>query len=265
VVAVHFEDSQGNPRTSEVIILSLVNSYTVRVDRPLYLPKGGYTFTLKIPTFVDPLTDIETDISKAALRPDTLLNEVVRRILVAPEILGLSSGSDPMEMAFADPDSDPYPRNDNPAEPSTSPPLLTSQIDDQGSRKDFFLTEEEADKMVKFRNWDQDLLFVRAGVYHDAFQEAMDDTADSIRVLYWNVDLQEFQYFSYKGMVLITQEDRGTVLASNYPAGVIRLANEEDDGGLSDTYYQLLSTVIRQILPDNTVDIITLDEFVRLP
>lgn len=239
----------------EFTVAKVLNDQTLRLDRKFPLLGGLY--------------DYETTFSYVS-RVDVLLNNVVRKVTadlsgIMPYYGNKSSITfNPwvLHTRFPDPDPDPYPRNDFGT--PVAPPLLDSEISDEGGREEFLWDEETADKLVKFRNWDQDLTVVSMGLLQEPFVEGMDDNADSIVVLYWDVHNQEFEEYAFRGSIMITSESQGVVAASAYPNALIKLKDYNDTDGLNETNYELKNTVIRQLLPDNTVDIITIEEFVRV-
>lgn len=237
-------------------VRSVPNSYTIRISPRFSEASGRYPYEL-IFNYVD--------------KPAVLLNEVVRRkrlnvLELMPYYQGTGNPSYTpwlIDTSFADPDPDPYPRNAYGV--AGTPPLLTSQIGDENGQIGLLQTAAEAETLVKFRNWDQELFFVNPGLMQEHFLEPMDDTLnDGVRMLFWDVNLQDYVWYSFRGLVIISTEQVGVVNASSYPTGVIRLVDQYDSTGRADAQYMLLNTIVRQILPDNSVDIIAIDEFVRL-
>jgi hypothetical protein len=248
----------------EYTVASVPNENTIKLSKAFHQDSGEYDYTIYY-QYVNHV--------------DVLLNNVVRRKLVnvqalIPAYAGMTGSSfyAPwiIDTAFADPDPDPYPRNAYiypVGSTPPAPPLLTSEIGDQNGEQGLLLSEDEASKMVKFRNWDQELFVVVpfSGLLQEPLTEAMDDLSDGTRMLFWNVAKQDFQEFSFRGTIIATSTQVGSFSASDYPNGVIRLSSVDDNVGLNDALYILINTVVHQILPDNSVDIVAIDEFVRIP
>jgi len=147
----------------------------------------------------------------------------------------------------------------------SSPPLLTSQISDEGGEEQFHLDEVTAEKMVKFRNWDQSLFVVSTGVLEEEFQDPMDDSSDGSVYLYWHIGEADFVEYTFRGLVLMTRESIGDVSVSDYPHGLVSLIDREDTEGLDGSTMTLVRVVVKQVLEDNTVDMLAFDELVRIP
>lgn len=237
-------------------VLRVYNENTLRVHPKFGNASGKYAYEMDF--------EYVTNVRVA-------LNTVTRKLsldlsgLMPYYATGFSGSYAPwlIETSFPDPDPDPYPRNAY-GTPG-APPLLTSQIGDENGELGLLETPEEAEKLVKFRNWDQEMIVLTPELMLESFAEPMDDTvSDGVRMLFWNVSMQDFVEYSFSGLVIITSVSSGVANASQYPKGLIRLANRNDVSGLNDTQYQVLSSVVRQIMPDNTVNILALDELVRL-
>ena len=203
------------------------------------------------------------------------LNEVTRRVLAnfpetspySPAYTAGATGFTPwiIETAFKDPDSDPYPRNPHNPNYATPPaPLLTNDIHSDSGEVDLLLGSTAADKMIKFRNWDQDLIVAGMGIMVEEPITDMDDLGDAISVLYWDVANQVQRKMVYQGTVAMTSTYQGVVPAVSYPNGLLRLVDAYDASGLNDATYALWNTVVRQIRHDGLVDLTQVDEFVRL-
>ena len=252
----------GTPRTVEFTIVETINRTTAKLDRPFVFSTATskvFEFTLRFPY-----------IQKA----DVLLNEVVRRKRI--DINELKPGYAPVgtvfiETRFKDPDPDPYPRNrSNFNFPTPTPPLLTSEIhngpggEGESGERDLLLEEAVADKMVKFRNWDQDMIVMTPGTYMDAFEEPMDDLSDGSLMYFWSLAESRVVTFSFRGTVLITKESLGSVPISQYPNGLIQVESEVDTTEVFDPIMNLKRTEVRQILPDNSIELVSFYELVRI-
>jgi len=245
-------------------VLDVINSDTLKIHQPFSGASGRYDYAIT---------------SEEAPEVRVMLNEVVRKLN-----LGLtgtysfysdayvnqagSTGYSPWNQTvnFPDPDPDPYPRNpDNPElYGATGPLLLDSEIEEEGGEVDHLLDDEESEKMVKWRNWDQDHINSSFGLLQEEITNAVDDLADDISVLFWNVSNQEFVKHVYSGTVIETSMLQGVVDAADYPNGLIRLVDAFDSDKLDEAQYSLKNTVVRQILPDNSVEISALQELVRI-
>jgi hypothetical protein len=238
----------------EYTISNVRDRESLVISRPFLSEKGDYDFII---------TPLKVE------KIDVLLNAVVRRCVVP--IGGLFPTGFPLQQdylvtAFPDPDPDPYPRNkNNPNLPIPASPLLTSDISDEGGEAQFLLDEDTADKMVKFRNWDQSLIVINPGIIEEEFQDPMDDTSEGSVYLYWSIGDADFVEYTFRGLVLMTREEVGEVSAADYPHAVVALKNDEDTQGLSDTTMTLVRVVVRQVLDDNSVDMLAFDELVRIP
>ena len=236
-------------------VIDVLNDKTIKINEPFGGDSGRYAY------------EVDTEIVRQI---DVLFNNVVRKLKVNLNKLSGVPGENWVTVNFPDPDPDPYPRNPgNPFIAPTAPPLLTGQVHPEGGESNFFLTEEEADKMVKWRNWDQDMAFFIGVGTGSPLQEDlnsatnMDDLADGIKVLWWNPTTGEFVTHVYSGTLVETSEEAGTVFVSDYPNGMIRVFDTTDTDDLTLTSYRLKNTVIRQILPDNSITLVQVDEFVR--
>lgn len=243
----------------EFTVSEILSSDTIRLDRKFPLTSGKYRYQVSL-SYMDQV--------------DVMLNNVTRRVeLDLKHTMPWYDNFDPdgdyapwkLVAAFQDPDNDAYPRNNSGFFEQGTPPLLNSGIDDQGSEDLHQLSVSQARKMVKFRNWDQELVVVNMGLLQEPLTDSLDDNADSIRVIYWNVADLTFVEYAFRGMLLITSESLGTVAAVDHPEALIRVENTSVTEGLNDTHYELRITVIHQLLPDHTMDIMTIEEFVRLP
>jgi hypothetical protein len=142
--------------------------------------------------------------------------------------------------------------------------LLTNDIHSDSGEVDLLLGSTAADKMIKFRNWDQDLIVAGMGIMVEEPITDMDDLGDAISVLYWDVANQVQRKMVYQGTVAMTSTYQGVVPAVSYPNGLLRLVDAYDASGLNDATYALWNTVVRQIRHDGLVDLTQVDEFVRL-
>ena len=114
---------------------------------------------------------------------------------------------------FPDPTPGPYPRNPaNSTYPTPAPPLLDKQIHDDSGAVDLLLSAGEADKLVKWRNWDQ-LVFVvstlvnptvNAGDYPDA-RIRVDSAPGPGTYQLWQVDVKQVEDRGY--VVVSTQQE----------------------------------------------------------
>ena len=118
--------------------------------------------------------------------------------------------------------------------------------------------------MVKFRNWDQDMIVMTPGTYMDAFEEPMDDLSDGSLMYFWSLAESRVVTFSFRGTVLITKESLGSVPISQYPNGLIQVESEVDTTEVFDPVMNLKRTEVRQILPDNSVELVSFYELVRI-
>ena len=245
-------------------ILKVINSNTIKIHQAFSGTSGRYTYSV---------TREEVPEVKV------LLNEVVRKVNLGftgtygfysdSYINGVgSTGFQPWNQVvnFPDPDPDPYPRNlDNPfIYGATGPQLLDSEIEEEGGEADHLLSTDEADKMVKWRNWDQDITDIGLGLIQEPINNALDDLADDISMLFWDVASQDFVTQVFSGTVISVSETVGLVNATDYPLGLVKLVDENDLSGLNDAQYTLKNTVVRQVLPDNSVEIIAIEEFIRI-
>jgi hypothetical protein len=243
-------DFGGGSREIEYTLMEVINSTTARLDKAFFLPGGLYEFTLR---------------QQFIKRLDVLMNEVVRRKTLDLNSLfpSYASGfSTSLETSFADPDPDPYPRNAG-GTPVGPPPLLTSQVDDDGGMVQFHETEAQADKMVKFRNWDQDMMVVFPGIMEETFDEPMDDSSDGAILQFWDVSQQKIVEYTFRGLILITSEALGWVRVADFPRGLIRLSGPDDTENLNNESYLVARMIVRQVLPDNTVELAVIPEFTR--
>jgi hypothetical protein len=147
-------------------VIDPINADTLRLDQPVSLPTGAYTYDLTMET---------------APQVKVNLNDLVRRLNV--NISAFQPGYVPsasdwvVGFDFPDPDPDPYPRTaDNPNYPTPTAPLTLADVHEDSGARDLLLDEAAAQKMVKWRNWDQAIIVtgekVATGVDPASYPEA---------------------------------------------------------------------------------------------
>jgi hypothetical protein len=145
-----------------------------------------------------------------------------------------------------------------------------------------FLSYSEAEYRVQWRNWDQDMMILSLGVtgamtgmqgiiVEDPVN-LMDDMAEGITRYFWDVDGADIREVKFSGTVVETSERvEDSVVALNYPEGMILLSNDDADAirqvqalsenpililphlHLDDFNYQLYRLIIRELQIDNQV------------
>lgn len=230
-------------------IAGVIDQQTARISKPFNLASGKYYYSLSMPV-------VE--------RTDVLLNNVVRKLEF--DLSNFSGMTGIMLLNFPDPDLDPYPRNDD-AFGAIANPLLTSEVNgpegeyDQGSRTKYLQDRDVAAKLVKYRNWDQELMIVNFGRFLDTIEDPLSDDAQDIKFFFYNPNSSEYVTYTFQGMLLITYEGDTVVNVGDYPNALIRVESPSDATGLGDGQYTLRSMVVRQVLADNSVDTVTIEEF----
>lgn len=129
-------------------VLDVLNSTTVVVSEPVSLPSGTYLFD---------------NLSSTLEGQEVTLASMRRLATIDLALPGGSTGSWLAEVVLPDPDTDPYPYSP-PNTSSSAVPSVGDVQDYHGHTGTYGLTglpmsEADAEKMVKWRNWDQDIVF----------------------------------------------------------------------------------------------------------
>lgn len=241
-------------------VIKVINRDTVQIHVPFSSASGAYGYVV-----VTPQGSID----------HVRLNEVARRVVA--KVPSLFPYSDSYKQAstgftpwiirsnFPDPGEGPAPRNPgNPLYPVPSDPLLLSDVHSDSGETDLLLSPEEADKMVKFRNWDQGLFITGLGLVTEPLSP-MDDLGDALVVRYWNVAGQTVVPRAFTGTVIMLSEGGETVPAGAFPNAVINLRSDPDAIGSNESSYLHYTTIVRELREDGLVDIASFDEYRRLP
>lgn len=241
--------------TIESTVIRIIDKNTAVLGDTLFLPEGTYSFEIQ---------------EQESEQHGVFLNRVTRAknsFDVSPVVSGIYPNGKTEEwtesLLFPDPDKDPYPRSSLAIMESGEKKVPSSEIDDSWGSENFQQDMQAAEKLVKFRNWDQEIMVLSLGLHHDVIEVPYDDAADKVKVLFWSVKQRKKVWYSFRGLVLMTREYISQVKVSDRPNGVIRLENEHDLDGLDGETFLLYRLIVRQVLEDNTVELVTLDELVR--
>lgn len=244
----------GTTPVGTYTVAELLDGSTIRLSRPFNLSDGKYSYKITIPVVEG---------------YDVLLNNVIRKKTFDLSVFEGHTGT--IELNFPDPDLDPYPRNDG-GTPVT-PPLLSSEINgpeseyNQGGREKYLQDKYIADKLVKYRNFDQEMIVFSIGTFSDTIIDPMDDDASDFKYLFHNPNLNQNVEYTFQGSLMITTErPQGDtpVDVGDYPNALIKLDSPYDTDGMDDAQYLYRIVKVHQLLADNSVDIVTYEEFVRI-
>lgn len=197
------------------------------------------------------------------------------------------------ELNFPDPDPDPTPTDYLDAidlgltGPVFDPNPITEEVFDiykvptPGSTG-FSRSFSETEYRVRWRNWDQELIWV---TFPGRFEEDPlfldSDIGEGIRKSFWNVNRQEIVHLHFFGSVLITSELKySSVAASSYPEGLMPLTQEQVDRiqyylsisqdpatsipeyNLNEAYYNVREQIAYEVLIDDSIKTTEVQELV---
>lgn len=141
-----------------------------------------------------------------------------------------------------------------------------------------FISYSEAEQRVRWRNWDQEMIFVSygmtgmpEGVLYENPINMMDDIGEGIKLIFWSVSGVVLREIVFQGSIVVTTElVSGNVLAASYPYALMLMAKDAVDRirvadytglHLSDTNYQLYTMIVREILHDDSVKVTEIQLF----
>ncbi len=144
-----------------------------------------------------------------------------------------------------------------------------------------FIAFSEAEQRVRWRNWDQEMIFISygmtgmpEGILYENPINMMDDIGEGIKQIFWSVGATALREIVFQGSVISTMElVSGSVPAASYPYALMLLDKNASDRvrassypnpaldpdladiHLADTSYKLYTMIIREILQDDSIKV----------